>query len=405
MKKVIFIIVSILLLNTLSIQNAFAISGNVDASCTNVDQSGYKEVGFEAPDEQTFVPTYDRFTGVNIIVGGHTWGMDGINFTLFNAIGTVVGTGTITPTINGGPVIRTWEPASPISVRKGVTYRLRVENPNNADFVWYATGNNNCYTSGNARQKNADQNFDFGFTTYGYDAPVPATPQPTSTPAEQSTPEVVQTQQSELQSSTEQSGSSLSNTNLNEGSSTGSGEAPSANTSSTIDAPIELKLSQINVSNKPVLYLNWTASKTADIDGYKIYKSDKEKTGFKNIAKVEKKILEYKDAEVEVGKTYYYQIRAYKGTSESKSSNTEWRMVEAVKAATLTPGITISQVASVPILAEEQSDYTWWLWWGVLVVLLLIILIFLLYYAKKWPFNKNNKSETTTPQSNASNLT
>lgn len=410
MKKVIFVVLSTLLFNTLAIQNAFAISGNIDASCINVDQSGYKEVGLDAPDEQTFVPTYDRFTGVNIIVGGHTWGTVGIVFRLYNSIGTEVGSGTIMPTINGGPVIRSWEPESPITVRKGVTYRLRVENPSTADFVWYATGDNSCYASGNARQKNINQNFDFGFTTYGYDAPAPVTPAPTSTPAEQSTPEVVQTQQTvdnntETSSSTEQEGSSLSNSALNEGSSTGTGDAPVANTSSSIGAPTNLELSQINVSSKPVLYSKWTASNTSDIDGYKVFRSDKEKTGYKNIAKVDKKILEYKDAEVVVGKTYYYQIRAYKGSSESKSSNTEWKMVEAIKIPTTTPGISISQISSVPIVTEEKSDITWWLWWGILVLLLMIVLVFLLYYAKKWPFNQDIKNENTVPQSNPTNLT
>lgn len=378
MKKLFVFILSILLINGFAPESTFAMDGTLDATCTNVDQYGFKNVGFESPDEQKFTPNYDRFTGAAFIFGGQLNGADGIKISLINSVGTVVGNETMAPTINGGPTTRAWAASSPISVRKGVTYKLRVENPNNADLVWYA-GNNDCYAGGNAMQSNTDKNFDFGFSTYGFDANV-ATPAPTATPeAEQA--------KIENTGASDESGTTIANASLNTGYSAGTGEAPSANTSSSIAPPTQLKILQSAKDGKPLIVISWTESKTADLTGYKIFKSESGKTGYKNTAKVDKKTFEFKDGEVQVGKTYYYQVRAYKSSLESKSSNTVSKTVETIATASVRPSLTV-----VPITAVIQENNSNLIWWLLLILMVILATLAVAYKLKKWPFNKLNKS-------------
>lgn len=67
--------------------------------------------------------------------------------------------------------------------------------------------------------------------------------------------------------------------------------------------------------------LAWKASTTSDIDGYKIFRSVSADKGFTKLAATAKNKVDYLDQDFVAGKTYYYQVRAYKGDSESVSTN------------------------------------------------------------------------------------
>jgi len=67
--------------------------------------------------------------------------------------------------------------------------------------------------------------------------------------------------------------------------------------------------------------LVWKASATADIDGYKIFRSESYSKDYLKIANTKKDQLEYFDEDFVAGKTYYYLVRAYKSDQQSVSSN------------------------------------------------------------------------------------
>ncbi|MEI8061613.1 MAG: fibronectin type III domain-containing protein [Candidatus Berkelbacteria bacterium] len=67
--------------------------------------------------------------------------------------------------------------------------------------------------------------------------------------------------------------------------------------------------------------LAWKASTTTVIDGYKVFRYEGDVKTPVKIASTAKDKLEYLDNTVVAGKTYYYQIRAYKTDTESVSSN------------------------------------------------------------------------------------
>jgi hypothetical protein len=94
------------------------------------------------------------------------------------------------------------------------------------------------------------------------------------------------------------------------------GKTPTATTSSSIEKPTELKAEYAEGAK-----LTWKASKTTDISGYLVFRSEAKGEGYQGIGKVEKTKVEYLDKTAVAGTTYYYIVRAYKGTDQSASSN------------------------------------------------------------------------------------
>ncbi|OJJ23532.1 hypothetical protein BKI52_03985 [marine bacterium AO1-C] len=68
------------------------------------------------------------------------------------------------------------------------------------------------------------------------------------------------------------------------------------------------------------IYLSWTTS-NINVDGYNIERTVDETNGYVKIASVEMNTREYIDQGLELGKTYFYRVRAFKGTSFSQYSN------------------------------------------------------------------------------------
>lgn len=158
-----------------------------------------------------------------------------------------------------------------------------------------------------------EANQDFGFRTFGYN---PDTP----TPAD------------------DQTGNQGTN-----GTTGISSEAPSANVTADIAKPTELKAEYTATDPaKRGIKLTWKASTTTDIDGYMLFRSETKGKAYTKTGQVDKSKLEYLDQTVQAGKTYYYIARAYKGSSQSYSSNEASAAVPADAGPSLPTGLKVS---------------------------------------------------------------
>lgn len=159
---------------------------------------------------------------------------------------------------------------------------------------------------------------DLGFATYYRVEQVAAAPDPTPDPTPTPTPTVTPT----ATPTTPVNATPAASTPLPAGVTAGSGAAPAA-TTTAIKAPTDLVIADIPADQGGSLKLDWKASTTADIDGYKVFRSTTDVVkDFKEIAKTEKAILTYTDNAAAIGQKYYYMVRAYKTTKESVSSST-----------------------------------------------------------------------------------
>lgn len=84
----------------------------------------------------------------------------------------------------------------------------------------------------------------------------------------------------------------------------------------TLTAP---SLSYITTASSTSLKMGWSA--VAGADGYQIYRSENEKSGFKKVATVKGgSAITYTDGSLTAGKKYYYKVRAYSGSTPGKNS-------------------------------------------------------------------------------------
>jgi len=151
---------------------------------------------------------------------------------------------------------------------------------------------------------------------------------------------------------------------------TGTGAAPSTTTSSAIKAASGLKAEYANSA----VNLTWTASTTSDIDGYKVFRSETATSGFTEIGKTVKATLKYADSkELVAEKTYYYMVRAYKGTAESASTTIVPMLIP------IPTGETEAKV--IPFFTDMTKTTDWaqiqlyWILGGIIGILLALLVI------------------------------
>ncbi len=207
---------------------------------------------------------------------------------------------------------------------------------NNINLRWYysePSGYNNGFLL--LKYRNGvpvfQANQDFGFRTFGYDPDQPAGPSDDQ-PVDQ--------------------GGTTGTT-----STTSSGEILGTPTT-TIAKPLELTAAYSEADHG--VKLAWKASTTADIDGYKIFRSENKDKGYTKIKDTKKDKLDYLDQDIAVGKTYYYQVRAYKGSGQSYSSNTATAAIPAdappAKPQKLTIVSTTTDTISVKWQANSETN-------------------------------------------------
>ncbi len=253
---------------------------------------------------QTFVTTFDKVTKVDVKADS----LGDFNGSITAAIYYepemgVAGITTRSFTEALAPDDYEFTFSSPLDVHAGVTYQLVLwltDKPNTTGtFYWRVSTDASCYPDGNIKINTVNDYplLDFGFQVYGYNNAAP--------PAGDTTP-------------TATSDTSLSN-----------------NVSSSIAKPTTLAAAYQDTNPKGVK-LTWKASTTADIDGYRIYRSTVKGKSYSKIGQVDKSKLEFVDQAAEASKTYYYIARAYKGAEESASSN-EATLTVPANAAPISP--------------------------------------------------------------------
>jgi len=166
-------------------------------------------------------------------------------------------------------------------------------------------------------------------------------------------------------------------------------EAPATATSSSISKPSALKAEYTTG-----VQLSWTASTTTDIDGYVIFRSETKGKSYAKVGQVVKAKLEYLDTTVTASKTYYYVVRAYKGTSQSTSSN-EATLTVPTAATTATAAETVKKTVS-PVetsIIDSGFGQNVLILAGVALLLLLLLIAYEIYvYSKRkeYTFSKNS---------------
>ena len=139
--------------------------------------------------------------------------------------------------------------------------------------------------------------------------------------------------------------------------------------------------------------VDWSASSTADIAGYYVYRSESETTGFVKIDTVAKPTTEYIDHGIIEEITYYYQVRAYKGDVKSVASPTASVEVPTFVIAEETPVEDPNLVTTQEEDSAEDTNTTSkfvesisnYLIGGAFVLLAIILLVIFLVTRKKTP--------------------
>jgi hypothetical protein len=240
-------------------------------------------------------------------------------------------------------------------VTPGQRYWLCLTSPVGNVVWWYSDNAAICgpckagtYPNGNIWYNNGviyEQ--DFGFKIYSSNMEEPViTPDPTPDqitpdPTPATTPATTPTTTSTPAASTP----------LPAGVTAGSGAAPAA-TSTSIKQPTDLVAADVGADQGGSIKIDWKASITIDIDGYKVFRSIEESKNFKEIAKTEKTILTFTDNSAVIGQKYYYMVRAYKTTKESASTST----LSATSIDNLAP------VAPANFVFEASTDKVTFIW-------------------------------------------
>lgn len=186
-----------------------------------------------------------------------------------------------------------------LPVEKGAEYLINIYG--SGTFFWKNVPfDNDCDPTGHTDTSNTSG--DMAFMLQGMDNPAPtppaATPSTPTTPAATSTTSTTATSTTTTQATT---------------------PAPKTTTSTSITVPIEPQVSFDDINN--AVLLGWKASTTTDIDGYIVSRSEDGKT-FTDLGAIGKGVTTYTDKDIISGKTYYYQVKAYKGTLSSLATAT-----------------------------------------------------------------------------------
>lgn len=295
MKKFVYLLLLSIFVSSLALfggmRSAGAVTTVQDQACVT-SPGGWTNVSLHRYLNENFQPALDTLTKVTLSLGGSgsfTFGIWDNSFTtkLYETVVTINAPGTKDISF------------APITVVPGNNYNLHFNQSTTGQESWRYSTSVLCNTHGNATMGDSqDANVkDFFFTTWGYNA-------------SSGSQEQAADQSSSDQSSSNQTAQDAAN------------QKPATTTSSTIAALTSLKAVDVPNDNGGAIQINWIASTTTDIDGYKIFRSTTNgDADFLSIAQVTKDSPSYVDQKATTGQKYYYFARAYKGTDESADSN------------------------------------------------------------------------------------
>lgn len=334
-------------------------TSTVDQYCGNTNLQSYESIHRNGTDyRQAFIPVQNRVNSIAVKVGGN------------NISGLATLRVYTTPTGTSDPLLRSdrnftnldstvswyFDDFGDITLIPGTTYYVSLTS--SVDFLyWYSVDSAGCTAPGMAYLNGVQQGYKLDFATFGFTYTAPA---------------------NNNTNSSNSNTNAATNTNTNSatipaGQSAGSGAVPVTTTSASIKAASGLTA----LYSSGAANLAWTASTTSDIDGYKIFRSESETTGFTEIGKTVKATVQYVDTNaLTVGKTYYYFVRAYKSTAQSASTTTVALLIPETSAATNT-----NTNRSITPIATDAVDYTdygtiqlyWILGWVVCVLVVILV--------------------------------
>ena len=244
---------------------------------------------------QTFTPTQNRLTRIGLWMEGDGDGT--VYLRLFHNT-SVIGSGSRSEPDGYALIYLDFNDLE--LTPNDSNYRISLTTgATNANLAWHRSGDDSCSEGGHAYIDGEQKSYDFGFSTFGYtvggdEENGKEQPQNGETGDEQ-------TQQPGIDTTTNY------------------GAAPSANVSTTIKPPTDVKAAN-NSTDEIAVKISWAESVTKDIDGYKVFR----KTGdeeFGQIAQGEKTNTEFIDEEATKGTDYTYMVRSFKDNAESENSN------------------------------------------------------------------------------------
>ncbi len=302
---------------------------------------------------QIFMPTKSRLDKVEVELANVS-GTKTVDVAIRHRVGTTWDAGDLT-TISDQTVTTGWNTFDfndlTLTLSSNDTYGIFVSANQNGPQWKYKSGPS-VYDRGYAIWQNNDKiDWDYNFKTYGYE------------PAAETTTTTTDPDTSATTTSTD----------------TSSGETLSATTSDTVKSPTSAVAEYITAAG--AVKITWTKSTTADVTGYKIYRSEIKTSGFKSVGITGATVAEFMDGqEITAGKTYYYQIRAYKDANQSVSSNTTEILVPQTATTASSTNTATNAKTTKPIETVNVEEVTpqelelYWILGGFAAILFVLLL-------------------------------
>lgn len=255
---------------------------------------------------QTFKPEQNRLSKVQIVVegdgdgsvGGSIWKDGGIY---------ALATNDMVSEPEGKGVIEFY--FNDIEIEIGSTYKvIPIYSNGNTKLGWYYSSSCN-YEGGAAYMGDTEKNYDFAFATFGFDYEEPSVivdPEP-EVNAEEETESVVE----------EESGNNATDTQEQiEYNEEDKQNADSAEQSTVFLSPEDLTAFDVSEDQGGKIKLTWTGVESQLVDGYYVYRSEDQDSGFEYIGKTGKNSTEFVDENAETSKDFYYKIKSFSAQSE-----------------------------------------------------------------------------------------
>lgn len=315
-RKILFALsLPLLLCSFLIPSNSYAL-GSLDQYCSNwVANSQTTAYTGNSETYQVFVPTKDTLDSVSVwlqtVVGTSSQvKVDVINATSSNSY-TIA---SMTKQISTQGAWITYD-FPDVAMPYGI-YVIHVKSMDMPNQAIWKMAPQDCYSRGFAIINGSTaNNMDFGFGVYDYgnstvpggNSNPPANNPPAGNPPSGSNPAPAP------------AGSTPVPNPL--GISSGSGQTPATVTSPSILPPTNLAAKDTLMDSGGSIDLNWTASTSTNIDGYKIFRRAEGDNQYVEILRLPKTFTKFKDVWATKDKTYYYKIRSFKSSQESADSN------------------------------------------------------------------------------------
>lgn len=347
MKKILFSLCACLVLGFYA-NTARAVEGELFASNTVLSPANLTLTATDMR-AQTFTATADHLTGFYAYLNDRVNGSTVVAYLINESSGEVIEQSSQRMGSGNG-----WEEFNFNSpLLKQSVYRVKILVPTATGVKWVRSGD--VYSGGwyyfGSGPSDYDMNSDLVFQAWGYNNPA-----------------VPETQTAEATSAPVLSSATPA------GGLVASAETPSVNTTNSITKPTNLKAVYDQAVN-----LQWKESATSAIDGYKIFRSESKGGAYGLIGQTAKVTTSYQDKTVLGGKSYYYVVRAYKGSDQSGSSNEASVTVPAADAS-------VSAVEDEAGIVEDSDGYSSnnnYLLWALGIVALTMSLVLLLIIKRR----------------------